>query len=397
MTKIIIYTLLIAGLVAIWLLPLIPQNIEASNTNDNFVNIANRTDGSVEFSVRTTTYHGQYAPRHCYVMWICDANDNFVRTLERRAQSYKLSLIKWRAMSNYNEQNVIVTSASINSHRTHNITWDGNDKLGNPVPDGNYRVYVEFTESNSHNSSQPAGKWMMMEFYKGTDPVNMTPADNSYFHDRSLVYTPELPIEYTNFSLQLVDNSIEVSWSTASESNMLGFFIMRNEENDFATASNISSALIPATNTSNPQTYSFTDQLIKDSNTHYYWIQAYTLAGTEIIHGPEFLTATDDDNAPATRTTIAAYPNPFGAVSANRSAGTTIEFTLAAAGHTDIDIYNSRGQRVRQLASTQYPAATHHLTWNATDSNGKQVASGTYICMVRTATETISQKLVFIK
>lgn len=109
----------------------------------------NRTDGTVDFQVRTLSYNGAYAPAHCLAIWVCDENDNFVRTLVRRAWFYIQHLVKWNEMTNGDDTNALITGASPNVHTTWTFNWDCQDRYGEMVPDGNYKVYVEFTEDNS--------------------------------------------------------------------------------------------------------------------------------------------------------------------------------------------------------------------------------------------------------
>ena len=74
--------------------------LEKENNFDIEILPLNRTDGSVDFQVRTISYNGDYAPAHCLAIWVCDENDNFVRTLVKRAAAYQVHLVKWNQMTN---------------------------------------------------------------------------------------------------------------------------------------------------------------------------------------------------------------------------------------------------------------------------------------------------------
>ncbi|MFH1685905.1 MAG: FlgD immunoglobulin-like domain containing protein [bacterium] len=84
------------------------------------------------------------------------------------------------------------------------------------------------------------------------------------------------------------------------------------------------------------------------------------------------------------------YPNPF-------NPNTTIEFTLAAAGHTSLDIYNIQGQKVKTLVDDVMTAGEHTVEWNATDESGSRVASGVYFYRLTAGDYTLSKKMTLLK
>jgi len=78
-----------------------------------------------------------------------------------------------------------------------------------------------------------------------------------------------------------------------------------------------------------------------------------------------------------TRTALhAPYPNPF-----NPQA--TVSFSLKAAGHTSIDIFDVRGRRVRTLLNQDMPAGEYSVVWAGRDHQGRSVASGVYLVRLR--------------
>ena len=68
------------------------------------------------------------------------------------------------------------------------------------------------------------------------------------------------------------------------------------------------------------------------------------------------------------------YPNPF-------NPETTISFSLTTESteNTEINVYNIRGQKVKQLISDQLSAGQHKAVWNGKDMNGKSVSTGIYL------------------
>ncbi|MGH7453390.1 MAG: FlgD immunoglobulin-like domain containing protein [bacterium] len=78
------------------------------------------------------------------------------------------------------------------------------------------------------------------------------------------------------------------------------------------------------------------------------------------------------------------YPNP-----ANPSS--TIQYTLHTPSHVKIEIYNTLGQRVRQLIDEDKPAGILSLNWDGRGDQGNPVASGMYIVRLRAAEKETKQ------
>jgi flagellar hook assembly protein FlgD len=146
------------------------------------------TDGTVTFSVQTVTNGATYSPKNVLAIWVKDAQGNFVISRKVMAANRKQHLVKWVASSNNNVVNA-TTGATLPNHQTHNISWDCRDVNGNLVPDGTYEIWVEFTERNS-NSGGAVGPSTKIAFNKGTEIVSLSPADESYFKNMVLNYTP---------------------------------------------------------------------------------------------------------------------------------------------------------------------------------------------------------------
>jgi len=128
--------------------------------------VANRlvnllTEGNAAFSVRTVTYNGPYGPRNAGVIWITDGNNQFVKTVKIWANNYRWTLVRWIASSSQNMTGAI-TSASLNSHQLHNVSWDGKNYQNVAMPDGEYKFNVEFTEHNATAANM--GKFKQITF-----------------------------------------------------------------------------------------------------------------------------------------------------------------------------------------------------------------------------------------
>lgn len=68
---------------------------------------------------------------------------------------------------------------------------------------------------------------------------------------------------------------------------------------------------------------------------------------------------------------VQVSPNPF-------RERADIMFSLSQPAVVSLSVYDVAGRLVRQVAETGYPAGTHSLAWDGTDSRGKRVGAGIY-------------------
>ncbi|MFO7895790.1 MAG: C25 family cysteine peptidase [Candidatus Cloacimonadales bacterium] len=78
------------------------------------------------------------------------------------------------------------------------------------------------------------------------------------------------------------------------------------------------------------------------------------------------------------------YPNPFNPT-------TTISFsTSQAEQYTELQIYNTKGQKVKTLVAETLPAGTHSVVWAGDDHQGNVVSSGVYFYQLSDGKSNIS-------
>lgn len=83
------------------------------------------------------------------------------------------------------------------------------------------------------------------------------------------------------------------------------------------------------------------------------------------------------------------YPNPF-------NPSTTIQFSLPAATHWDLTIYNVNGQLVRHYSGSDQ-AGFVDVVWDATDRSGMPVASGVYFYKLNAGDFSATKKMLLMK
>ena len=136
------------------------------------------------FTIKTVTTGLAYAPRHVLAIWITNSDNlQHIRTLKVRAATYKGMLYKWKTYTSGVVPSDAISGASLTSHQTHTVVWNGRDASGNVVPDGVYNLWVEFNETNV--SGNPTTS---IQFTKGTADQHITPANTSYFQNIDLQY-----------------------------------------------------------------------------------------------------------------------------------------------------------------------------------------------------------------
>ncbi len=155
-----------------------------SSGNDPVINNAVKTPGSLSVTATTSTYSGQYAPRHVLAIWVESGSGTFVKSLMVYAQARKEHLTNWLSATSSGNTTDAITGATLSNHGTRNCTWNGKDASGNVVGDGAYKVCVEYTESNG------TGKIARFGFTKGTVADTQTPASASGVSNVTLKWTP---------------------------------------------------------------------------------------------------------------------------------------------------------------------------------------------------------------
>ncbi len=139
--------------------------------------------GDLSVAFTTVTFDGKYAPRNVVAVWVTDEQGTFVKTLGVFATKRVKYLVTWLAASEGNAVDA-VTGATFGAHAARKVSWDSTGVDGSVVPDGNYRVHIEFTEQNK------LGRFTSIPFAKGPLPVDLSPPDQPNFEDVHVVYAP---------------------------------------------------------------------------------------------------------------------------------------------------------------------------------------------------------------
>lgn len=83
-------------------------------------------------------------------------------------------------------------------------------------------------------------------------------------------------------------------------------------------------------------------------------------------------------------------PNPFNPT-------TSIGFSLPERSHVRLEIYNILGQQVRTLFDDVLPPGNHSVIFDGTDGNGRSLATGVYLYVIKTSRYAQSKKMLLMK
>jgi hypothetical protein len=100
--------------------------------------------------------------------------------------------------------------------------------------------------------------------------------------------------------------------------------------------------------------------------------------------------STVDEAAVARTVLIGNYPNPF-------NPETSILFDIKEVVPVRIEIYNIKGQLIRNLVNTTLKKGHHQFVWNGKDNHGNQVAGGVYCCRMQAGAVKSSRLMVLMK
>jgi hypothetical protein len=183
------------------------------------------------------------------------------------------------------------------------------------------------------------------------------------------------PVELALFSAKSEAGYVLLRWSTFSESDNLGFHLYRSTSRDSARV-RLNDNLIDGSLTSQVHhEYQYRDASVEVDKTYFYWLTDVSVKGVETMHGP---VAVQTEQKPIAYTLEPNFPNPFNPT-------TTISYVMKESGHVRVQVYNIRGQLVRDLVNAEQSAGRFSVVWDGRDMNDLQVPTGTYLCTMETS------------
>jgi hypothetical protein len=187
-----------------------------------------------------------------------------------------------------------------------------------------------------------------------------------------------LPVELMSFDAIGRDGEVLLEWKTATETNLLGFYIERDQE--------VVSELIEGHgNSTVEQTYTWLDKGLTNGTTYYYNLITQDLDGVEQVANEQPMAATPTAHIPKVFALHQNYPNPF-------NPWTDIKYDIPKDAHVTLKVYNVLGAEVATLVDKDQKANFYTVRWDA-----KDLASGVYFCTITADDFKAVKKMVLLK
>ena len=199
-----------------------------------------------------------------------------------------------------------------------------------------------------------------------------------------------LPVSISAFEISYAAQGVcHVSWASAAESGMLGYYVKCSADSLYEHMSFISS-LIPAHNESQPRSYQYIHE--NPPMPGWYWLVAAFMNGEEDIYGPVTQDMPYDPGVsnPVYQNSVLIYPNPFGS-SAN------LRLNLKKDTQIDYKIYNIKGQLLKSGSLGLLPEGTTRRLMPELSIDGKPLNNGVYLLKLEGAGLDLQTRFVISK
>ncbi len=188
-----------------------------------------------------------------------------------------------------------------------------------------------------------AGEYSMSMVVTSNDPQNATRTIPI-----RMTLENDVPVELTSFTANRIGGTVELNWSTATETNNYGFEVLRTTE---SSAWEIIGFVNGNGTTTEAQSYQFKDDLSTNvvSNSLKYRLRQIDFDGTfELSKEIEVASL-----LPEKFSLEQNFPNPF-------NPATVISFSLPSASNVTLKVFNSLGEIVEILIDNEWKEAGYH-------------------------------------
>jgi fibronectin type 3 domain-containing protein len=212
-------------------------------------------------------------------------------------------------------------------------------------------------------------------YYFAVQSINYAGQASAYSVERS-VEMVTTAVLITHFEARAARDAVRLSWEIEADEAIMGYRVYRR-------SGNLERSLFDAPLSASVRSY--VDADVRSGTTYSYVLSAIRDDGSEIRSAP--VTATTPAFALALEPNA---PNPFGAM-------TRIPFTLDAATHVTVRVYDVRGALVATLFDGTLSEGSHEVSWGGHGASGSRVASGTYFCTLTAGKHVQSRKMLLVR
>ncbi|HEY3296057.1 MAG TPA: proprotein convertase P-domain-containing protein [bacterium] len=185
-----------------------------------------------------------------------------------------------------------------------------------------------------------------------------------------------LAVELANFAAVAGDNSVSMSWSTASESDNDHFELVRDGQ---------VVARVAATNNAAGSHYTWTDNSAVNGTLYHYSLVAVDANGARTELRTASVTPSFGSAAVTEYALHQNYPNPFNPT-------TSIALDLVDNGFVSLKVYNLMGQEVASLVNGNLSSGRHIVSFDATS-----LSSGVYLYRLNVNGFVAEKKMLLMK
>ena len=200
------------------------------------------------------------------------------------------------------------------------------------------------------------------------------------------VLSVDVPVELSSFSAEIADGLVQLSWTTQSEEENLGFNIYRAVGNETAF-SLLNDEIIPgAGNSTTPHEYRYMDKDVQSDMTYRYILEDIAFDGTETRHGPLEIRV---EGLPEELSIEGSYPSPI------RDSG-SISLALPKSGSVRLSLYDLSGRRQRILMDEYRESGYISIPIDRLGESNQRLHAGLYILRLVAGNENRSMPIVFV-
>ena len=192
--------------------------------------------------------------------------------------------------------------------------------------------------------------------------------------DNFCIYgTYVVPVELASFTAQVIKDGVELTWTTATETNNQGFQVEKmNTTGSYEQVGYVAGF----GTTTEPKTYSFIDSKLETGN------YTYRLKQIDFDGSYEYSNELNVEvELPLEYALEQNYPNPF-------NPSTTISYTIPEDAFVKLAVYNMLGEEVTTIVNSTQKAGKYDVNFNAS-----QLSSGVYVYRIETANFTASREI----
>lgn len=204
--------------------------------------------------------------------------------------------------------------------------------------------FVTAAESDLQLAAWGAGAWRVYPRDAGSDAgINRVVAVSVTSFSEWVIFSEQedkpLPVSLTSFTSSLQEKRVVLNWTTDSETDNLGFILLRNSAQ---IASYRSHPQLKGKGTTAAKTaYTFTDTDVALGSEYEYRLESVDYSGTVHQYEKSVTVKIADPNA-VKYTLEQNYPNPF-------NSATAIKFRMKSAGKAFLAVYDVLGRLIRSV------------------------------------------------